>query len=315
MNEIAGFCDGSCNPNDIRRDNLNNPPYLPTNHKIFHKALYMDSKNSLTTQYNSHNLYGHFESISTYNMLIKYKPNKRPFIITRSSFPGTGKYAGKWSGDNFSTWHDLHISISFLFAFNIFGIPFNGADICGFQGHTTEELCIRWHQLGSFYPFSRNHNEIFARDQEPFAFGPHLINTTRAVLLNRYSLLPYYYTLFFNHHINGGNVIKSIPFEFPEDDMDVIDFLDRQFLVGSGLLVSPVLDEKANTVYAYFPVNNVWYDYFTGFQQNTGWHTLKAPIDVIQVHIRGGFIIPRQLPALTTEKTKKKPLFFECCPR
>jgi lysosomal alpha-glucosidase len=90
MNEIAGFCDGSCDPQDIRNDKLNNPPYLPTKHKIYHKALYMDAKNSLTTQYNSHNLYGHFESISTYNMLLKYRQNKRPFIITRSSFPGTG---------------------------------------------------------------------------------------------------------------------------------------------------------------------------------------------------------------------------------
>ena len=36
---------------------------------------------------------------------------KRPFIISRSTAPGFGKYAGHWDGDVFSSWDHLRWTV------------------------------------------------------------------------------------------------------------------------------------------------------------------------------------------------------------
>jgi len=170
-------------------------------------------------------------------------------------------------------------------------------------GDTTMELCARWMQLGSLYPFSRNHNAIGSRSQEPYAFGEPLISISIAALERRYSLLPYIYSLFASAHTSGTTVWRPLFFEFPTDTNTY--GIDHQFLIGPYLLVSPVLAENATSVVAYFP-QGVWYDYYTGTPIIGGGatQTVSAPLTIIPIHIRGGGIIPTQVPALTTTVTR-----------
>lgn len=79
-----------------------------------------------------------------------------------------GKYGSRWLGDNWSSIEYLEVSITGIMLMNIFGIPLTGSDICGYANDTTPELCARWTVAGSFFPFSRNHNEFTASDQEPY---------------------------------------------------------------------------------------------------------------------------------------------------
>lgn len=70
---------------------------------------------------------------------------------------------------------------------------------------------------------------------------------SRKVLGIRYSLLPYYYTLFYKAHRPpaarnaSATVWRPLFFEFPSDPATFA--IDRQFMVGSKLLISPALDD------------------------------------------------------------------------
>ena len=89
----------------------------------------------------------------------------------------------------------------------MFGISYSGADVCGSFSNTTESLCTRWMELGAFYPFARNHNTKGTINQEPFLWDS-VAEASRRALSIRYSLLPYYYTLFEESHRVGTVCIK-----------------------------------------------------------------------------------------------------------
>lgn len=98
----------------------------------------------------------------------------------------------------------MEMSVLGVMNMNIFGIPLVGADICGFGGAwTTPELCARWHAVGSFYPFSRNHRDCGGKPQEPWRFNttiyslsPYVTYTDlmRTSINRKYHLIRYYYS-------------------------------------------------------------------------------------------------------------------------
>ena len=255
--------------------------------------------------YNLHSLYGHAESIATNSALEKIR-GKRSLVVSRSTFSGTGRSAAHWLGDNLSSWANLRESIAGILQMNMFGIPLVGADICGFQGNTTEELCIRWHQLGAFYPFSRNHNHHESTAQAPVDFSPSAQDAIRNALLLRYQLLPYLYSCLYEASLKGAAVVRPLVFEFPHDNH--ASQIDLQFLWGRNLLISPAVEAGKTKVHAYFP-DDLWYDYCTGALLNSnntipGFLDLDTPLAKTNVHIRGGSVILTQEAATTTTESR-----------
>ncbi|XP_076238484.1 lysosomal alpha-glucosidase [Calliopsis andreniformis] len=303
MNEPSNFYNG--HKNGCSHNDLDYPPYVPNvdGRLLSTKTLCMNAKQYLGFHYDLHNTYGTSEAIATNYALSKIR-NKRPFIISRSTWVGHGHYAGHWTGDVFSTWHDLKMSIPAILSLNFYQIPMVGADICGFNDNTTAALCNRWMQLGSFYPFSRNHNSDDTIEQDPVAMGELVVKSSIRALTVRYWLLPYLYTLFFRAHKFGETVARPLFFEFPNDSATYD--IDTQFLWGKSLMIAPVLEDEQVKVDAYLP-RGLWYDLYTkaSIFATGKKYTLDAPLDTIPLLIRGGSILPAQKPAATTTDSRK----------
>lgn len=305
MNEPSNFVDGStagCTPSRLDR-----PPYVPgiAEGLLQAKTVCPSARQYLSSHYNLHNMYGLTEVQATQSGLHKLL-GKRSLIVSRSSFPSLGHFGSHWSGDISSTWEDLYYSIPAILEYQFYGIPMVGADICGFQHDTTEELCVRWMQLGAFYPFMRNHNDDTSRDQDPAVFSASARQIIKAALELRYWLLPYFYTRFHHSHVTGAPVVQPLFSHYPHDKNTFP--IDKQFMWGSEMLISPVLDQGQTEVTAYFPAD-LWYDIYSGMRL-TGVGslvTIKAPLEKINVHVRGGSILPLQSPNVTTTQSRKNP--------
>lgn len=265
-------------------------------------------ENDFYTMYNIRPLISLYQVKITHDYLVS--SNRRPFILSRANTIGHGKYAFHWLGDNASEKEDLKDSIAGIFNYNIYGVPMTGADICGFHKKATDTLCARWHVLGAFYPFSRNHNEIFMNSQEPWAFIPHNKNTSftleaaKKAITMKYSIIRYYYTQMMLISLGKkGSCFKPLFFEFPKDDkVYTADIMDTHIMIGDALLFIPNLSETTEAYTGYFPNAN-WNTFPQGefmitynpLKGNKGITTkLNGDYDKINVFLRGGKIIPYQ---------------------
>ena len=138
MNEPSNFCNGPCVEKQRVVDTMQNDfYYTPSGRDLESRTIPIDLKHyNGYTQLDAHNYFGSMQTQATFGWFKDPKQNiqrKRPFIISRSSFPGQGKYSGKWLGDNTASYEDMQRSVTGTMMMNIFGIPFSGADICGYQ--------------------------------------------------------------------------------------------------------------------------------------------------------------------------------------
>lgn len=237
------------------------------------------------------NLYALTEVALTQQAMLELRPNERPFILSRSGYPGSQRYNANWSGDSLSTFDSLRVSIQLSQHMALSGMILFGHDIGGFLGTPSAELFTRWLQFASFNPFMRNHAVNTSASSEPWVYGEPYTSIVRDAINQRYRLMPYLYSLVERASRTAEPVLAPVFFHFKDDPQTFA--MDTEFMLGEFMLVAPVFVEGAITRTLYLPAGADWYDLNTGVLYAGGQQiTVDAPLERIPTFIRAGAIIP-----------------------
>ncbi|MEM7105822.1 MAG: glycoside hydrolase family 31 protein [Bacteroidota bacterium] len=238
----------------------------------------------------AHNIYGMQMSRATFDGIKKAKSEKRPFVITRSTYSGGQRFASVWTGDNSASWKHLKIANWQCQSLSVSGFSFCGSDIGGFIHEPSGELYIRWLQLGIFHPFCRTHSSKDFGPQEPWSFGKRYTRLAKQTIEIRYQILAYMYSAFQRYATTGAPILTPLSWNYPEDQ--TAHTQDEEFMVGKHILVKSVSRKKARTTKVYLPEGS-WYSWWNG-KKYKGHKKINfnTPLDRFPFFIKAGSVIP-----------------------
>lgn len=290
---VAGFWNDMNEPGVFMNDKTEKPEVLHHPAKTFPYDTPHKGDGLPDTHKRYHNVFGMQMARSTFEGVKKLAPEKRPFVLTRAGFAGIQRFSAVWTGDNYASWDNLAMTIPMLTNMSVSGVPFVGGDVGGFNDRPSGELYVRWLQAAALTPFFRSHSVGWAGNKEPWEYGDEFTAINRSTIELRYKFLPYLYTLFKEHADNGAPIMRPLWFEYPADKKTYL--VSDEYLVGSDLLVAPVVKEGLRSRRVYLPAGADWVNWWTGEKLAGGAeYTVDTPLDRLLIFGRAGAMIPTQ---------------------
>ena len=264
-------------------------------------------------EYDVHSLFGHMQAKVTAEILDSDKSplrDRRNLISSTSTFAGSGQYAQHHRAGQRRTWQHLKASIAHMMNFNMFGMPFTGADVCGSKvgspdqsKEEQEEICARWYQLSTFYPLARTNRDKAEGGIgiEPFELpggNGSAYEIAYYSVLERYKYARLTYECLFAASQTGQTCFDPMFYRYPSFPL-AYDSPESTFLVADAIKVSPILKplKKNETFEVFFPAGQwVDMDNYTVVDVSNilGENITLAPETTVKKHLRPGAIVPVQ---------------------
>lgn len=229
--------------------------------------------------------------------------------LLRCAWVGSQKYAALvWSGDVYGNFDSLRDQFAAGLNIGLTGIPWWVSDTGGFFGEVTtpwfKELLIRWFQFSAFCPVLRMHGDrgphtippleentfvgggfcFTGLPNELWSYGEEAYEIMKKYLDIRLSMKDYIIEVMEEAKENGSPVIRTMFYEFPEDNK--CWEVKEQYMFGPNYLVAPVLYEGAITKEVYLPKGS-WKDIHTNVvYQGETTIIVDAPLEIIPVFLK-----------------------------
>lgn len=236
----------------------------------------------------------------------KEDPQEALVFFMRAGFRNSPKWGMLfWEGDQMVSWQandGIKSAVTGLLSSGLSGYAFNHSDIGGYCAvnlpfinyRRSEELLLRWMELNSFTTVFRTHEGNKPSCNSQFYSNNRTLSQF-ARFAKVYSAWKFYRIQLVKEAAQRGlPVCRHLFVHYPEDEY-VLTLSHQQFLVGSEILVVPVLDKGKNNVQAYFPLgeSSAWKHIWTGeVYAKPGCKTkVEAPVGYPAVFIKVGSVV------------------------
>ena len=233
-----------------------------------------------------HNLYTLLYNRAVFDVLKEEKGEGEAVLFARSATAGGQQFPVHWGGDNTSTYESMAETLRGGLSLASSGFGYWSHDIGGFEGTPDPLVFKRWTAFGLLSSHSRLHGSTSYR--VPWAFDDEAVAITRDFAKLKNSLMPYLFAEGEHAAATGVSVARPMFFEFPDDPG--VGYLDRQYMLGSSLMVAPVFSPDG-VVDFYLP-SGLWTSLLTGERVEGGrWVRETHGAASLPLYVRPGTVL------------------------